>query len=596
MRVVTRVLRIACLLLIFGSVQASAQSVTLTWDANPEPEVAGYRVYYGTSSRNYTQSVDAGNNTTYVVTGLDVSQDYYFAVRAYNTAGMMSALSAEVNQPAIVAPGTTTISSFTANRVSPFLTGTPVRWTAVATSKKGAVEYKFLLYSASTGWTIAQDYSQTATFDYTPTFDDAGAHSIQVWARTVGSPAAYEAWVGSNFDVATTPLTLTSNVDFPAPPGQPITWTATVAGSNGTLEYRFLLLNRGTGVWSDIRTYGTSNQATWTPTATGSYNVQVWARRVGSTAAYQVWGGTDILTISRSTLSMTAFSSDVSFPAPTGTPITFTARTRGGTAGPIQYAFYRFSQTKNAWELARAYSTSNTYTWTPAWGEQGNYVMQVWARNAGSTATYDAWAGTNMFEITQPPVQLSTSTVFPVPPGTPVTWTASVAGPTASLEYAYYVYSRATGTWANARAYSTTNTFTWTPSAAGTYLIQVWVRRVGTTAAYELWRGTDYLEVAATPAKVVSFTPSISLPTNVGTPVTWTAVGSGGTMAPLQYKFYLYTAGVGWTLLRDYGTGNTFTWTPTAPGTYSLQVWVRSAGSTATYEGYAGTAGFVINP
>ena len=596
MPVVSRVSRIALLLLIFGSVQASAQSVTLTWDRNPEPEVTGYRVYYGTSTRNYTLSADAGNNTTFVVTGLDVSQDYYFAVRAYNGVGMMSPLSAEVSQPAIVAPGTTTISSFTANRVSPFLTGTPVRWTAVATSKKGAVEYKFMLYSATTGWTIAQDYSQTATFDYTPTFDDAGAHSIQVWARTVGSPAAYEAWVGSNFDVATTPMTVSADVDFPAPPGQPIRFTATVAGANGTLEYRFLLLNRATGVWSDIRAYGTSNQATWTPTATGSFNVQVWARRVGSTASYQVWAGTNTLTISRSPLTVTSLTSDVAFPAQTGTPITWTARVRGGTAGPIEYAFYRFSVEKNTWVVARPYSTSNTYVWTPGWGEQGNYVMQVWARNAGSTASYDAWTGTGIFEIQQAPVQLTTASVFPLPPGTPVTWTATVAAPSTTLEYSFYLYTQATGTWALARAYSSSNTFTWTPATTGKYLIQVWVRRVGSTAPYDVWRGTDYLDVSASPARIVSFTPSISLPTTVGTPVTWTAVGSGGTQAPLQYKFYLYTAGVGWTMLRDYAPGNTFTWTPTAPGTYSLQVWVRSNGSTATYEGYAGTSSFVINP
>ena len=573
--------------------------MTLAWDRNVEPQVAGYRVYHGTTSGNYTQNVDAGNNTTVTVTGLDVSKDYYFSVRAYDNLGSMSGFSAEVSQPAVVAPGTTTIASLTANRVSPFLTGTPVRWTTVASSKKGAVEYKYPMYSAATGWTVAQDYSQVATLDWTPAFEDVGAHSIQVWARTVGSPAAYEAWVGANFDVSSTPVKLTADIDFPAPPGQPINWTATVAGSNGTLEYRFLLQNRATGVWSDLRTYGTSNQVTWTPTATGTFFLQVWARRVGSTAAYQVWGGTDVLTISRSPLTVTSLTSDVTLPASTGTPITWTARSQGGTTGPIEYAFYRFSLARNVWELARAYSTSKTFTWTPAWGDQGQYVMQVWARNAGSTAAYDAWTGTPYFTITQPPVQLSSSAVFPIPPGTPVTWTASVAGSTSNLEYAFYVYKRSTGTWTNARAYSASNTFAWTPTTADTYLVQVWVRRVGSTAAYDLWRGTDYLNVSVTPAQVVSLTSDISLPASAGTPITWTAVGSGGSAAPLLYRFYLYTEGSGFTMLRDYSTSNTITWTPAAgdTGAHSIQVWVKSTGSTTTsYEGWMGTTMFIITP
>jgi hypothetical protein len=584
---------------LLNSAYASAQSVTLAWDANTEPQVAGYRVYYGTSSGSYTQNIDAGNNTTATVSGLDVSQDYYFAVRAYDNTGGMSPFSAEVNQPAIVAPGTTTISSFTANRVSPFLSGNPVRWTAVATSKKGAVEYKFLMYSASTGWTVIQDFSQVATLDWTPGFEDVGAHTIQVWARTVGSPAAYEAWVGTNFDVASTPLRLSADVDFPAPPGQPINWTATVAGSNGTLEYRFLIQNRATSVWSEIRAYGTSNQATWTPAATGTYYMQVWARRVGSTAAYQVWGGSDVLTVSRTPLTVTSLTADVPLPSSTGSPITWTVRSKGGTSGPIEYAFYRFSLVTNTWQLVRAYSSSKTYTWTPAWGEQGQYTMQVWARNAGSTAAYDAWTGTNYFVITQPPVQLSSNTVFPVPPGTAVTWTASVAGSAANLEYAFYVYTQSTGTWTNARAYSSSNTFAWTPTRADTYLLQVWVRRVGSTAAYDLWNGTDYLRVAPTPAQIASLTSDISLPASVGTPITWTAVASGGTARPLQYRFYLYSEGAGWTMLRDYSTSNTITWTPgaTDTGGHVVQVWVRSAGSTtATYEGWMGTTMFLITP
>ena len=65
---------------------------------------------------------------------------------------------------------------------------------------------------------------------------------------------------------------------------------------------------------------------------------------------------------------------------------------------------------------------------------------------------------------------------------------------------------------------------------------------------------------------------------------------------PLQYRFVLFTEGRGWTELRGYSTANTFTWTPTASdtGRHLIQVWIRSNGSTAAYEGWLNTAYFDI--
>jgi hypothetical protein len=69
----------------------------LTWDANTEPDLSGYRIYFGTSSGEYgTEPIDVGNVTTYQVKGLNPAF-YYFTTRAYNTAGQESADSNEVS-------------------------------------------------------------------------------------------------------------------------------------------------------------------------------------------------------------------------------------------------------------------------------------------------------------------------------------------------------------------------------------------------------------------------------------------------------------------------------------------------------------------
>jgi chitinase len=68
----------------------------LAWDRNSESNIAGYRLYYGTASRNYTANLDVGNTTQHKVTGLAAGATYYFAVTAYDTSGTQSAYSAEV--------------------------------------------------------------------------------------------------------------------------------------------------------------------------------------------------------------------------------------------------------------------------------------------------------------------------------------------------------------------------------------------------------------------------------------------------------------------------------------------------------------------
>jgi len=90
-------------ILVFGSsLEASAVNVKLAWDPSPEPLVTGYRLYYGTSSGNFTNVVDAGNRTEYTVTGLNAGTSYYFVVTAYTGAGDESTFS---NMASYTLPG-----------------------------------------------------------------------------------------------------------------------------------------------------------------------------------------------------------------------------------------------------------------------------------------------------------------------------------------------------------------------------------------------------------------------------------------------------------------------------------------------------------
>ncbi|HZD12541.1 MAG TPA: fibronectin type III domain-containing protein [Candidatus Binatus sp.] len=59
----------------------------MTWDAEADPTVIGYKVYSGTSSRAYSSPVDVQTQTTLQMNNLLSGNTYYFAVTAYNSGG-----------------------------------------------------------------------------------------------------------------------------------------------------------------------------------------------------------------------------------------------------------------------------------------------------------------------------------------------------------------------------------------------------------------------------------------------------------------------------------------------------------------------------
>jgi len=99
MRVVKILTGCLILLISYASQMPGAQTVTLAWDSILQPGLAGYRVHWGTASGDYTQTTDVGNTTRTVISNLTDGTTNFFAVTAYNTAGVESLPSNEVSYP-----------------------------------------------------------------------------------------------------------------------------------------------------------------------------------------------------------------------------------------------------------------------------------------------------------------------------------------------------------------------------------------------------------------------------------------------------------------------------------------------------------------
>ncbi|HPG38509.1 MAG TPA: fibronectin type III domain-containing protein [bacterium] len=137
-------IRIACISIAFilftliNIVSAETGSLVATWNANQEEDLAGYKLYYGTTSGNRSgwTVTDVGDTTQYVITNLVLGQTYYVVVTAYDWAGNESAASTEQSA---VATSRQARALFTSTA-----TGVTIQWDAV----NGASSYD--VYSSTT--------------------------------------------------------------------------------------------------------------------------------------------------------------------------------------------------------------------------------------------------------------------------------------------------------------------------------------------------------------------------------------------------------------------------------------------------------------
>ncbi len=87
-------------LTIAAATQPTTGTVTLSWNANSESDLAGYKVYRATASGGYgapITTVPAGTSQ-YISSGLAKGFTYFFVITAYDQAGNESPYSSETSK------------------------------------------------------------------------------------------------------------------------------------------------------------------------------------------------------------------------------------------------------------------------------------------------------------------------------------------------------------------------------------------------------------------------------------------------------------------------------------------------------------------
>jgi subtilisin family serine protease len=315
---------------------------------------------------------------------------------------------------------------------------------------------------------------------------------------------------------------------------------------------------------------GNSCSCNYVPTMSGQYSFLAKGRD-GSTGNFT---SSNVVTVNVNAMPKVAnlnLVTDKASSQPVGTTIKMTATADKAA----EYKFY-VMQPGSYWTPVTEYRTNNTYTWTPSIA--GTYGLGVRARAVGSTVEMDidrtvsfVVAPASGGVVTN--LNLVTDKASSQPVGTTIKMTATADK---AAEYKFYIMQPGSY-WTPVTEYSTSNTYTWTPSTAGLYGLGVRARAVGSTVEMDIDRTVSFV-VAPVSGGVVT---NLNLATDkvssqpVGTTIKMTATADKAA----EYEFYIMSPGGYWTPVTPYSTNSTYNWTPTIAGTYGIGVRARAAGT-----------------
>ena len=268
-----------------GVVTNAYSSITLNWtppttdtDGTPLTDLAGYKVYYGTSSGNYGTPINVGNVTTYTISNL-ISGSYYFVVTAYNLSGIESNYSNEVVKSNQGTADTTqpTVNTFTIPATATSLTVPISSFTATDNT---AVTGFIVTESSTAPSATAAGWSATVPASYTATA--AGAHTLYAYAKD----AAGNVSTGKR---ATITITITTPITDTTRPTVntftiPVTATSlTVPISNftatdNTAVTGFIVTESSTAPAATAAGWSATVPASYTATAAGAHTLYAYAK------------------------------------------------------------------------------------------------------------------------------------------------------------------------------------------------------------------------------------------------------------------------------------------------------------------------------
>lgn len=212
---------------------ALAGTANLSWNANTESDLAGYKVYYGASPRTgscppggYSSNLNVGNVTSTVINNLTDGLTYYFSITAYDTSNNESCFSNEGSKLISAGGGDAPIGDASAPAVaitSPLnnaVVSSTVLVVASSTDNVGVAGIQFKLDGANLG-TEDTNYPYSGLWDTSTVAN--GSHILLAVARDAAGNRTTSTAVSVSVDNPTTDV---------AAPSIPASLAATVISTS----------------------------------------------------------------------------------------------------------------------------------------------------------------------------------------------------------------------------------------------------------------------------------------------------------------------------------------------------------------------------
>lgn len=378
------------------SPQAPGGTITFTASAAGSPGGCAspeYKFFLHTASGWTAQTSYGGPTWAWNTTGL-AGGVYGVGVWA-RQAGSLAAYETYWLGTFTLKVGTCTSAAITTGTSSPQAPGASITFMASAT-RCASAQFKFWVLPKGGSWTMTRDWGAN-TWTWNTNGLAAGTYELGVWARQPGTPNQYDAFGFTTFALGSgncISAGVSASVAAPQAPGTPIVISGSSNGCTSP-QYQFWLMAPG-GAFVVKQAFSADATWSWDTTgyAPGTYQVGVWAKQSGSSAAYDAF---NISTYRLDVGSCTAatISASPTLPQTVGTSITFTVSSTD--CGTPQFEFWRVSGLGTKWSVVQAYGSETTLVWDTTGLAPGAYRFGVWARQSGSGNSYDTYSQTTFW-------------------------------------------------------------------------------------------------------------------------------------------------------------------------------------------------------
>ncbi|MCI6190714.1 MAG: MucBP domain-containing protein, partial [Clostridium sp.] len=269
------------------------------------------------------------------------------------------------------------ISSFTASKQSPQVTGTQVTLTAKATGT-GTLQYKFLIQDANGNWGMLRDYGTTNSIVWKT--GKTGTKILYVDVKDSNGKVTRKSMSYTVKEAQTAPVisSFTASKQSPQVSGTQVTLTAKATGT-GTLKYKFLIQD-ASGNWGMLRDYGTSNTIVWITKATGTKTLYVDVKDSNGKVTRKSMSYT--VKAEEKAPVISSFIASKQSPQVSGTQVTLAATAIG--TGTLKYKFL-IKDAKGNWGMLRDYGITNAIIWKT--GKTGSKTLYVDVKDSNGKVT-----------------------------------------------------------------------------------------------------------------------------------------------------------------------------------------------------------------